>query len=100
MQESINFISRFIDTDNDFVRVKNYVFFVYIGHKIRLEVWQRYLNFIVLKKFLQSIFKEYKEQCSHALFDAQVEELENLRAKQELPDFYRVEVSSTRECIE
>ena len=37
-----------LDTDSDFVRVNNFLIFICIAHKIRLEyVWQSYLNFIV-----------------------------------------------------
>ena len=52
---------------SDYTRVNNILAIVYIAHKIRVEfLWQRFLNSIIPKFFLKSIYKQY-------LFHAKVE---------------------------
>ena len=44
-------------SDSDSVRISNILVIAYIAHKIRLEfLWQRFLNFLVPKCTLESIF--------------------------------------------
>ena len=57
------------ENGTNLVRVNNSMVIAYIARKFRAEyLWQRYLNFIVLKYFFNGIFKQYKEYCTHDFF--------------------------------
>ena len=47
------------ELDNEYRRTNNVLVSVYIAHKIRLDfLWQRFLNCMIPKYFIKSIFKQ------------------------------------------
>ena len=55
--------------DNGYIRLNNVLVIVYMAYKLKLEVlWERFLNYIVLKYFFKRIFEQSPDHCNYELF--------------------------------
>ena len=55
-------------------------------------LWQSFLNFIIPKYFLESIYCQYKEKCTHALFCLCTRAIGNLALKRIWIHFIQAQV--------